>query len=134
MLRKRRKPRRRARTGTESALIRPLGRISSVSARELPRTLFQEVSWSFDVGRVWTSRAGSQRTPPDPAGPGGCVLDYSGGLHPFGGAPARAASGYWPGQDMARGIALIGGAQLGADTRWTPADECGDSAAHRRSR
>jgi hypothetical protein len=39
-----------------------------------------------------------------PAG-GGWVLDAYGGLHPFGGAPAIVGTGWWPGEDLARGIA-----------------------------
>ena len=37
---------------------------------------------------------------------GGYELDGFGGVHPFGGAPALAASAYWSGWDIARGIAL----------------------------
>ncbi|HEY2702523.1 MAG TPA: Ig-like domain-containing protein [Candidatus Dormibacteraeota bacterium] len=37
---------------------------------------------------------------------GGYVLDGSGGVHPFGGAPALVASAYWPGWTIARGIEL----------------------------
>jgi len=39
--------------------------------------------------------------PPD----GGWTLDGFGGLHPFGGAPPVASGGYWPGWDVARGLA-----------------------------
>ena len=39
--------------------------------------------------------------PPD----GGWTVDAYGGVHAFGGAPPAAASGYWPGWDVARGIA-----------------------------
>ena len=49
----------------------------------------------------------------DPAGAGGYVLDAFGGLHPFGGAPARAIASYWPGRDIARGVALIGNGASG---------------------
>jgi hypothetical protein len=41
------------------------------------------------------------------------VLDAYGGMWPFGGAPKRYAGGYWPGRDIARGIALIGGGVRG---------------------
>ena len=42
-----------------------------------------------------------------PDGFGGYVVDKSGGIHAFGGAPAaNAGSPYWAGQDVARGIAL----------------------------
>ncbi len=37
---------------------------------------------------------------------GGYALDAFGGLHPFGGAPALATSGYWVGWDITRGVAL----------------------------
>ncbi|MEP6622943.1 MAG: hypothetical protein ABJC79_00730 [Acidimicrobiia bacterium] len=37
------------------------------------------------------------------------MLDAYGGLHPFGGAPARSIGGYWSGQDITRGVAMIGG-------------------------
>ncbi|MEP6623906.1 MAG: hypothetical protein ABJC79_05660 [Acidimicrobiia bacterium] len=38
---------------------------------------------------------------------GGYVVDATGGIHPFGGAPAATPGGpSWPGQDVARGIAL----------------------------
>ena len=40
---------------------------------------------------------------------GGFVLDGYGGVHPFGGAPALRGSAYWPGWDIARGIALDAG-------------------------
>jgi hypothetical protein len=37
----------------------------------------------------------------------GYVVDGSGGLHPYGSAPpASGATGWWPGQDLVRGIAL----------------------------
>ena len=39
-------------------------------------------------------------------GGGGYVLDGFGGIHPFGGAPALAGTGYWSGWDITRGIAL----------------------------
>ncbi len=39
-------------------------------------------------------------------GGGGYELDAYGGVHPFGGAPSLRASGYWPGWDITRGIAL----------------------------
>ena len=38
--------------------------------------------------------------------PGGYTLDGWGGVHSYGSAPAVGASGYWPGWDIARGIAL----------------------------
>jgi hypothetical protein len=42
-----------------------------------------------------------------PDGGGGYVVDAAGGIHAFGGAPAANAGGpSWPGQDIARGIAL----------------------------
>ena len=37
--------------------------------------------------------------------PKGYVVDAYGGVHRFGGAPAVTGSGYWPGQQMVRGIA-----------------------------
>ena len=37
----------------------------------------------------------------------GYVLDRSGGLHAFGGAPFLYGTGYWPGQDVARGLNFI---------------------------
>jgi outer membrane protein assembly factor BamB len=37
----------------------------------------------------------------------GYVLDAFGGLHPYGGAPALRTSAYWPGWDIARGIAVL---------------------------
>lgn len=37
---------------------------------------------------------------------GGYVLDLYGGVHPVGGAPSISTSGYWPGWDIARGLAL----------------------------
>ena len=39
-------------------------------------------------------------------GTSGYTLDAYGGIHPFGGAPARSTDAYWPGWDIARGIAL----------------------------
>lgn len=39
-------------------------------------------------------------------GGGGYVLDAYGGLHPFGGVPALTSTGYWPGWDITRGLAL----------------------------
>ncbi len=33
------------------------------------------------------------------------MVDAYGGVHRFGGAPAATGSGYWPGQQMVRGIA-----------------------------
>jgi kumamolisin len=38
--------------------------------------------------------------------PGGYTLDGWGGIHSYGSAPAVGASGYWPGWDIARGIAV----------------------------
>ena len=37
---------------------------------------------------------------------GGYELDGFGGIHPFGGAPGLRGAAYWPGWDIARGIAL----------------------------
>ena len=37
---------------------------------------------------------------------GGYEVDGWGGVHAFGGAPAKTGSAYWPGWDIARGIAL----------------------------
>jgi len=39
-------------------------------------------------------------------GYGGYVVDAYGGLHPFGGATAVTGGAYWPGQDLARGVAV----------------------------
>ena len=39
-------------------------------------------------------------------GVSGYTLDAYGGIHAFGGAPARSTDAYWPGWDIARGIAL----------------------------
>jgi hypothetical protein len=39
-----------------------------------------------------------------PAGADGYVVDAHGGLHPFDGAPTVAGSGWWPTQDLARGV------------------------------
>lgn len=42
-----------------------------------------------------------------PNGVGGYVVDATGGLHPFGGAPKRTKGGpAWPGQDRDRGVAI----------------------------
>lgn len=53
-------------------------------------------SWPYPTARAIASRAAG----------GGWVLDGSGGLHPFGGAPSLVGLGYWPGQDVTRGLAL----------------------------
>src|SRR5204863_6963036 len=52
--------------------------------------------WTTDVARglVLTSRRHGLLMQ-------GYTLDYSGGIHPFGGAPAVTPSAQWPGQDMA---------------------------------
>ena len=39
-------------------------------------------------------------------GVSGFVLDGWGGIHPFGGAPVRTGTVYWPGWDIARGMVL----------------------------
>jgi hypothetical protein len=46
---------------------------------------------------------------------GGYVVDGWGGVHSFGGAPAVAFSAYWPGWDIARGVAVNGDGRSG----WT---------------
>jgi hypothetical protein len=43
--------------------------------------------------------------PTPPATADGYVVDAAGGLHPFDGAPATTGTGWWPGRDLARGIA-----------------------------
>jgi hypothetical protein len=77
-------------------------------------------------GRLYAFRIGSSAKPPVPSGTpswpgqdfargvallpngaGGYVLDASGGLHAFGGAPAAGKGApSWPGQDIARGVAI----------------------------
>ncbi|CAN5600943.1 hypothetical protein BH20ACT2_BH20ACT2_21850 [soil metagenome] len=44
------------------------------------------------------------QAPPAPSR--GYVLDGWGGVHPYGGAPRLATSSYWPGWDIARGLAI----------------------------
>jgi hypothetical protein len=51
----------------------------------------------------------------DVAAGSGYVVDGWGGVHPFGGAPAVAVSAYWPGWDIARGVAVNGDGHSG----WT---------------
>ncbi|MEP6624205.1 MAG: VCBS repeat-containing protein, partial [Acidimicrobiia bacterium] len=46
-------------------------------------------------------------------GGGGYVLDAFGGLHPFGGTRPLATTGYWPGWDITRGVALDASGQGG---------------------
>ncbi len=41
----------------------------------------------------------------DASGEGGVILDGWGGLHPFGDATNVSSAGYWPGQDVTRGVA-----------------------------
>jgi hypothetical protein len=41
-----------------------------------------------------------------PVAADGWVVDAHGGLHPFGGAPVVAGSGWWPDEDLARGVVL----------------------------
>jgi hypothetical protein len=43
-----------------------------------------------------------------PSGRGGFVVDAWGGIHGFGSAKVVAASAYWPGWDIVRGIAIDG--------------------------
>jgi uncharacterized protein YkwD len=52
--------------------------------------------WSNDVVRGFAARPGG----------GGYVLDDFGGVYAVGGAPALPNSSYWPGWDIARGLAL----------------------------
>lgn len=57
----------------------------------------QGPSWpGWNVGRGVATRAAG----------GGYELDAFGGVHPFGGAPSVATTGYWSGWDITRGIAL----------------------------
>ncbi|MCU1449065.1 MAG: repeat-containing protein [Acidimicrobiales bacterium] len=60
-------------------------------------------SWGYPIARGIAAR---------PAG-GGWVLDGWGGLQPFGGAPPLSVTGYWPGRDVARGVALGGDGSWG---------------------
>ena len=48
--------------------------------------------------------------------PGGWVLDRSGGIHAWGGAPPVAPSRTWPGWDIARGLAGAGSGAGGGST------------------
>ena len=76
-----------------------------------------------------------------PAAAEGYVVDAAGGLHPFDGAAPTAGSGWWPGRDLARGVALddagpggwvldaagglhpFGGAPAVAGTLWRPGED-----------
>ncbi|MEP6622828.1 MAG: hypothetical protein ABJC79_00140 [Acidimicrobiia bacterium] len=40
---------------------------------------------------------------------GGYVLDAWGALHAFGGADPAVSPAYWPGRDLARGVAVVPG-------------------------
>ena len=55
---------------------------------------------NMDIARGVALTRGSTATNPK-----GYVVDAYGGVHRFGGAPAVTGSGYWPGQQMVRGIA-----------------------------
>ena len=58
-------------------------------------------SWpGWDIARGLTLTPGSTL-----ASPRGYVVDAFGGVHRFGGAPRVSSTGYWPGQDIVRGIA-----------------------------
>src|SRR5579872_5743509 len=48
----------------------------------------------------------------------GYTLDYSGGIHPFGGAPAVTPSAAWPGQDVADSIVAWTAAPAGHPGGW----------------
>jgi hypothetical protein len=54
------------------------------------------LSWNWDIARAVALLSDTS----------GYVLDGWGGVHPFGGAPVVTGYGYWPGADVARGLAL----------------------------
>ena len=56
----------------------------------------QGPNWGWSIARGIAARSTG----------GGYVLDGWGAVHGFGGAPALTSTGYWPGWDIARGIAL----------------------------
>ena len=68
------------------------------------------------------ARRGPAPTSPAPSslranGTSGYVLDHSGGIHPFGGAPGVTGGPYWPGQDVATGLVLGFDGQIGLCAR-----------------
>ena len=58
----------------------------------------------------------------------GYTLDYSGGIHPFGGAPAVQRSALWPNQDMADSLVAWTEAPHGSPGGWV-LDRHGDVRA-----
>jgi FG-GAP-like repeat len=56
----------------------------------------QGPNWGWSIARGIVARSAG----------GGYILDGWGGVHAFGGAPGLTSTAYWPGWDIARGIAL----------------------------
>jgi hypothetical protein len=75
--------------------------LGPVSALDSPPTNYPY--WGYPIARGVAAR---------PAG-GVYVLDGWGGISAFGGAPPLQNTGYWPGQDVTRGIALGGDGSWG---------------------
>lgn len=64
--------------------------------------------WGYAIARGVAAR-------PDGSG---YVLDGWGAMHPFRGAPSIAVSGYWPGRDITRGVALSDDGTWGYVVDW----------------
>jgi hypothetical protein len=78
-----------------------LSALGPVSALDSPPTNYPY--WGYPIARGIAAR---------PAG-GAYVLDGWGGLQALGGAPPIQVSGYWPGQDVTRGLVLGGDGSWG---------------------
>ncbi len=62
-----------------------------------------------------------------PDGRSGWVLDGWNGIHPAGNAPALSSTGYFPGQDVARGISAVDAGGGYTVTAWGRVREFGDA-------